>query len=129
MSARPFPRRSHCVRSCSTAIRVVRRLSINSRELECIHHPESYTLALSREYSNMTCTCYRIRVLCVSQHRTACLQSVAALFPNRGLGRPFVAGFGNRHTDEVSYAAVDVPPDRVFTIDPSGTLKMGTGYV
>jgi hypothetical protein len=57
------------------------------------------------------------------------LQSIAELFPNRGLGRPFVAGFGNRHTDEVSYAAVDVPPDRVFTIDPSGTLKMGTGYV
>eukprot|EP00038_Savillea_parva_P031239 m.84108 g.84108 ORF g.84108 m.84108 type:complete len:894 (-) comp9580_c0_seq2:177-2858(-) len=67
------------------------------------------------------------------EFKIACLKSIADLFPRKygadgqRLPRPFVAGFGNRHTDEEAYAAVDVPPDRVFTIDPSGNLKMGVG--
>mmetsp|Transcript_17985 Transcript_17985/g.53265 ORF Transcript_17985/g.53265 Transcript_17985/m.53265 type:complete len:764 (+) Transcript_17985:163-2454(+) len=65
------------------------------------------------------------------EFKIACLQSIAALFPPRSsddgelVQCPFVAGFGNRHTDEEAYAAVNVPPSRVFTIDPSGNLKMG----
>ena len=36
---------------------------------------------------------------------------------------PFFAGFGNRLSDVCSYLAVGVPNQRVFVINPSGTIN------
>jgi phosphatidate phosphatase LPIN len=58
------------------------------------------------------------------EFKVACLSSIVSLFPTRTLG-PFTAGFGNRHTDEISYRAVHIPHDRIFTIDPKGNVKIG----
>ncbi len=44
-----------------------------------------------------------------------CLEDIRALFPPEC--NPFFAGFGNRDTDEVAYAAVGVPPNKVFIIN------------
>lgn len=37
---------------------------------------------------------------------------------------PFVAGFGNRITDALSYRAVGIPSKRIFTINPDGEVHM-----
>lgn len=37
---------------------------------------------------------------------------------------PFYAGFGNRHTDAVSYQAVGINPSRIYIINPSGDLSL-----
>lgn len=54
------------------------------------------------------------------EFKIACLKDIRALFADRN---PFYAGFGNRITDAIAYRSVDVPPSRIFTIDPSGELK------
>lgn len=43
---------------------------------------------------------------------------------------PFYAGFGNRHTDALSYQAVGINPGRIYIINPSGDLSLQiiTGY-
>jgi phosphatidate phosphatase LPIN len=57
------------------------------------------------------------------EFKVQCLSSISALYPDPE--KTFSAGFGNRHTDEISYQAVHVPPDRIFTIDPKGNVKIG----
>lgn len=37
---------------------------------------------------------------------------------------PFYAGFGNRITDAISYRSVNIPPHRIFTINPNGEVHM-----
>ncbi|KDQ08264.1 hypothetical protein BOTBODRAFT_38096 [Botryobasidium botryosum FD-172 SS1] len=54
--------------------------------------------------------------------KMACLRDIQRLFGNSGT--PFYAGFGNRITDAMSYRSVNVPSDRIFTIDSSGEVKM-----
>ncbi|KAL7748650.1 lipin Ned1 [Sorochytrium milnesiophthora] len=53
--------------------------------------------------------------------KIACLKQIRSLFKERN---PFHAGFGNRHTDAVSYNAVGISPSRIFTINPVGELKL-----
>ncbi|KAF8437290.1 Lipin/Ned1/Smp2-domain-containing protein [Boletus edulis BED1] len=55
--------------------------------------------------------------------KMACLRDIQRLF-GEGPRTPFYAGFGNRITDALSYRSVSVPSARVFTIDPSGEVKM-----
>jgi phosphatidate phosphatase LPIN len=38
--------------------------------------------------------------------------------------RPFYAGFGNRLTDQISYRTVDVPRNRIFTINSNAEVSM-----
>eukprot|EP00047_Mylnosiga_fluctuans_P003669 m.230281 g.230281 ORF g.230281 m.230281 type:complete len:791 (+) comp12040_c0_seq1:234-2606(+) len=80
------------------------------------------------------------------EFKVACLRDIRRLFPRcaksictcccitegpenyspctcEGEG-PFTAGFGNRATDELSYLAVGVPPSRIFTIDPSSSVRL-----
>ncbi|KKA26279.1 hypothetical protein TD95_000003 [Thielaviopsis punctulata] len=38
--------------------------------------------------------------------------------------RPFYAGFGNRLTDQISYRTVDVPRNRIFTINSNSEVSM-----
>lgn len=52
--------------------------------------------------------------------KIGCLQDIRALFPADW--HPFYAGFGNRASDEISYAAVGVPPGKIFTINPRGEV-------
>ncbi|KAH3901202.1 phosphatidate phosphatase PAH1 SCDLUD_002688 [Saccharomycodes ludwigii] len=37
---------------------------------------------------------------------------------------PFIAGFGNRITDAISYRSVGIPRSRIFTINPDGEVHM-----
>ncbi|KAJ3114874.1 hypothetical protein HDU96_001535 [Phlyctochytrium bullatum] len=53
--------------------------------------------------------------------KIAALRDIKSLF---GDAKPFYAGFGNRITDALAYRAVHVPPSRIFTIDPSGEVKL-----
>jgi phosphatidate phosphatase LPIN len=55
------------------------------------------------------------------EFKIACLRDVKKLF---GEKTPFYAGFGNRITDAMSYRSVDIPSSRIFTIDPSGEVKL-----
>ncbi|KJE89847.1 nuclear elongation and deformation protein 1 [Capsaspora owczarzaki ATCC 30864] len=56
------------------------------------------------------------------EFKIACLKDIRSLF---GLqDEPFYAGFGNRHTDSLSYRAVGVPEGRIFTINPAGELRL-----
>lgn len=40
------------------------------------------------------------------------------------LPTPFIAGFGNRITDALSYRTVGIPSSRIFTINPEGEVHM-----
>lgn len=55
--------------------------------------------------------------------KIACLLDVSGLF---GQKNPFVAGFGNKKTDEISYKAVDIPDSSIYLIDTKGMLSIGT---
>lgn len=54
------------------------------------------------------------------EFKIACLRDVRCLFPPTY--NPFHAGFGNRDTDVISYRAVGLIPQRIFTVNPSGEL-------
>jgi len=60
------------------------------------------------------------------EFKISCLKDIKRLFgeSDDGIPRPFYAGFGNRITDAMSYRSVDVPSSRIFTIDPSGDVKL-----
>ncbi|KAI8831568.1 Lipin/Ned1/Smp2-domain-containing protein [Chytridium lagenaria] len=53
--------------------------------------------------------------------KIAALRDVKGLFGDK---TPFYAGFGNRITDALAYRAVHIPPSRIFTIDPTGEVKL-----
>lgn len=55
--------------------------------------------------------------------KMACLRDIQRLFGHENRN-PFYAGFGNRITDALSYRSVNVPSERIFTIDSSGEVKM-----
>lgn len=48
------------------------------------------------------------------------LQQIASLFPTDCA--PFYAGFGNRDTDAIAYRAAGVQPERIFIINPKGSV-------
>jgi len=54
--------------------------------------------------------------------KMACLRDIKNLYgPNRS---PFVAGFGNRLTDALSYRSVSIPNNRIFTINSYAEVSM-----
>ncbi|TPX46585.1 phosphatidate phosphatase [Synchytrium endobioticum] len=57
------------------------------------------------------------------EFKIACLRDIKRLFGNE-IVSPFYAGFGNRITDALSYRSVDVPPSRIFSIDPTGEIRL-----
>ncbi len=72
--------------------------------------PDGITTALVRELIRRA----------PAEFKIACLTDIRDLFPPDW--NPFYAGFGNRGSDVVSYAAVGVPRGRTFTINPRGEL-------
>eukprot|EP00189_Rhodosorus_marinus_P013941 CAMPEP_0184746660 /NCGR_PEP_ID=MMETSP0315-20130426/9176_1 /TAXON_ID=101924 /ORGANISM="Rhodosorus marinus, Strain UTEX LB 2760" /LENGTH=747 /DNA_ID=CAMNT_0027219337 /DNA_START=317 /DNA_END=2560 /DNA_ORIENTATION=- len=56
------------------------------------------------------------------EFKIAALREIRLLFPPDF--NPFYAGFGNRSTDIISYGAVGIPPQRIFTINPKGELNV-----
>ncbi|PHU18870.1 Phosphatidate phosphatase PAH1 [Capsicum chinense] len=56
------------------------------------------------------------------EFKIACLEDIKALFPSDKNPFPFYAGFGNRHTDEISYLKVGIPKGKIFTINPKGQI-------
>eukprot|EP00056_Hartaetosiga_gracilis_P013356 m.220509 g.220509 ORF g.220509 m.220509 type:complete len:556 (+) comp13832_c1_seq6:383-2050(+) len=52
------------------------------------------------------------------EFKIACLTGVKNLFPTN----PFVAGFGNRETDVVTYKEVGIIESKIFIINPTGLL-------
>eukprot|EP00043_Microstomoeca_roanoka_P001299 m.31992 g.31992 ORF g.31992 m.31992 type:complete len:942 (+) comp10743_c0_seq1:138-2963(+) len=59
------------------------------------------------------------------EFKIACLSGVKRLF--KGHENPLVAGFGNRHTDVVTYRAVGIPDSKIFIVDPQGLLRVSKG--
>lgn len=54
--------------------------------------------------------------------KMATLRDIRNLYgPNGG---PFYAGFGNRLTDQISYRTVDVPRNRIFTINSNSEVSL-----
>lgn len=72
------------------------------------------------------------------EFKIACLKDIQLLFQSSLPGdtegltmeSPFYSGFGNRFTDAQSYHAVGIPPHRIFTVDPTGEVRVehGLGY-
>ncbi|EDQ86943.1 uncharacterized protein MONBRDRAFT_33582 [Monosiga brevicollis MX1] len=60
------------------------------------------------------------------EFKITCLSDIQNLFPPCN-PNPFVAGFGNRHSDVVTYRAVGITDSRIFTVDPAGLLKVSSG--
>ncbi|KAI4336967.1 hypothetical protein L6164_015432 [Bauhinia variegata] len=56
------------------------------------------------------------------EFKISCLADIRALFPSEC--NPFYAGFGNRHTDEISYLKVGIPKGKIFTINPKGEVAV-----
>ena len=54
--------------------------------------------------------------------KMAALRDIQGLFGKSN--HPFYAGFGNRITDALSYRSVNIPSQRIFTIDSTGEVKM-----
>lgn len=54
--------------------------------------------------------------------KMACLRDIATLFG--GHENPFYAGFGNRLTDALSYRSVNIPSNRIFTINPNAEVSI-----
>lgn len=61
------------------------------------------------------------------EFKIRCLEDIKSLFPKDWM--PFVAGFGNRDTDEESYLAVGIPPSRIFIINPKGELRQASSAI
>eukprot|EP00049_Salpingoeca_infusionum_P005797 m.96966 g.96966 ORF g.96966 m.96966 type:complete len:817 (+) comp13089_c0_seq1:254-2704(+) len=67
------------------------------------------------------------------EFKIACLQDIKSLFDYEDAegniinADPFVAGFGNRHTDAVAYKALGIMDSRAFIVDPSGALRAWHG--
>lgn len=51
--------------------------------------------------------------------KIACLENLKGIF---GGNNPFVAGFGNRITDIITYKSIEISPIRIFTVNESGRL-------
>ncbi|ADM11013.1 plasmid maintenance protein [Encephalitozoon intestinalis ATCC 50506] len=51
--------------------------------------------------------------------KIACLKTIQGLFCD---SNPFVAGFGNKITDVITYKAMEIPLSRIFTINHKGEL-------
>ncbi|KAJ3394949.1 Nuclear elongation and deformation protein 1 [Lobulomyces angularis] len=56
------------------------------------------------------------------EFKIACLKDIKKLWKDNDT--PFFAGFGNRITDAISYKQVDIPSSKIFTIDPTGKIKL-----
>ncbi|OAQ97044.1 hypothetical protein LLEC1_03692 [Akanthomyces lecanii] len=54
--------------------------------------------------------------------KMATLRDIANLYGPEGT--PFYAGFGNRLTDQISYRTVDVPRNRIFTINSNSEVSL-----
>ena len=54
--------------------------------------------------------------------KMACLRDIQNLFSPRPT--PFYAGFGNRFTDALSYRSVNIPPNRIFTINSNAEVSL-----
>lgn len=61
------------------------------------------------------------------QFKIVCLSDIKNLFPSNS--HPFYAGFGNRHTDAVSYVAVSIPKAKIFIINPQGEIECASKSV
>lgn len=52
--------------------------------------------------------------------KIACLTDIKKVF---GDTNPYVAGFGNRITDVITYKTLEIPNTRIFTVNPKGELN------
>lgn len=59
----------------------------------------------------------------VNRNMNNMLDGNAGMFDD-DMPTPFIAGFGNRITDGISYRSVGIPRSRIFTINPDGEVHM-----
>ncbi|XP_076083384.1 phosphatidate phosphatase LPIN1-like isoform X1 [Mytilus galloprovincialis] len=60
------------------------------------------------------------------EFKIACLKDIGSLFPP--FTQAFYAGFGNKVNDVYAYTAINIPPYRIFTINPRGELKQESHF-
>ncbi|KAM0688226.1 lipin Ned1 [Conglomerata obtusa] len=53
------------------------------------------------------------------EFKIACLKNVRELFNEN----PFYSGFGNRRTDIITYKSVGIATNKIFTVNPKGTIQ------
>lgn len=75
-----------------------------------IHNPEGVLEAIYKE----------IILKRPEEFKIACLRQIKGLFNGKN---PFVAGFGNRVTDVVTYKAVNIPENRIYTVNALGHIQ------
>ena len=106
---------------------------LSSRAIGQSHYTKSYLQSLAQGSKNLpdgpvllsptsVLMAFRKEVIerKPEEFKIACLSDLRALFPVK---HPFYAGFGNRETDVKSYAAVNIPPERILIINPSGDVR------
>ncbi|KAL6122516.1 hypothetical protein NUSPORA_00434 [Nucleospora cyclopteri] len=57
------------------------------------------------------------------EFKMAALKGIRDLYGNEYKQSVFVAGFGNKITDVVAYKSVNIPKNRIYTINPKGQLQ------
>ena len=55
-----------------------------------------------------------------------CLTQILNLFPSQS--EPYYAGFGNKHTDAISYEAVGINKSKIFIINEKGEISQYNNY-
>jgi len=106
---------------------------LSSRAIGQSHYTKSYLQSLAQGSKNLpdgpvllsptsVLMAFRKEVIerKPEEFKIACLSDLRTLFPVK---HPFYAGFGNRETDVKSYAAVNIPPERILIINPSGDVR------
>jgi len=75
-----------------------------------IHNPDGVLEAIYRE----------IVLKKPEEFKIACLRHIKSLFCGR---EPYIAGFGNRITDVITYKSVNIPDNRIYTVNAMGEIQ------
>ncbi|ELA42325.1 uncharacterized protein VICG_00725 [Vittaforma corneae ATCC 50505] len=75
-----------------------------------IHNPEGVLEAIYKE----------VILKRPEEFKIACLKQIKSLFNGRN---PFIAGFGNRITDVVTYKTMDIPENKIYTVNALGHIQ------
>lgn len=104
-------------------------LSANSDNLNQSSESRSSDETSVQKSSNLRYLKYQSKLINPNDLNSESKQTSFRLFnsylkPEPSKPTPFFAGFGNRHTDGISYQAVGIPVERIYLINPRGELHM-----
>lgn len=106
LTARPLGQSS----STKSYLRHVSQQEYSLPDGPVIHNPDGVLEAIYKE----------VILKKPEEFKIACLRQIKNLFNNKN---PFVAGFGNKVTDVVTYKAVEIPANRIYTVNALGEIQ------